>query len=348
MAGHNASTTRSGRELHDATRPFATESRVRSWWYTGSTCVVLAAVLTAAGIIPWWPVRLAFSIVGGLVMVRAFVLYHDFMHGAILRKSPAAKLLFSTYGLIALTPPRAWRHSHNHHHASVGKPIPVEEGKFSLLTSDVGAVPLMTTDMWRQTRWWQRLRYRISRHPITILAAYVTVFLLSVCLVPLLKNPRKYWDGALSLLLHGGLIATVWAFAGFPVVFFSLLLPFAVAAATGAYLFFAQHNYAGMRIVPAEEWSHFRAALESSSYLRMGRLMNWFTANIGYHHVHHLNSLIPFYRLPEAMAAIPELQSPSVTTLWPRDVLSCMRLSLWDARAQQLVTYHASWDRSGA
>ena len=305
MAGTRTLSDRSVKELHEATRPFAKESRVKSWWYAGSTFALLAVVLTGAGMVAWWPARVALSILGGMLFVRAFVLYHDFMHGAILRKSRLGKFIFILYGLVILTPSRSWRFSHNFHHANVGKAIPVEEGKFSLVTSDIGAVPLMTTEMWQRASFWQRLRYRVSRHPITILTAYVTVFIYSITLVPLLKNPRKYWDGALSLLLHGGLIAVLWVFGGFPVAFFAFMLPFAIAAASGAYLFFAQHNFEGMRILPGDEWSHFRAALESSSYMKLGPIMNWFTGNIGYHHVHHLNSLIPFYGLPQAMAAIP-------------------------------------------
>ena len=137
--------------LHDATRPFAEESLTKSWWYTGSTLVLLAIVLTGAGLISWWPVRIALSILGGLLMVRAFVMYHDFMHRAILRKSRFGKMVYHLYGLISLTPARSWRHSHNFHHANVGKPIPVQEKQFSLLTSDIGAVPLMTAEMWKQT-----------------------------------------------------------------------------------------------------------------------------------------------------------------------------------------------------
>jgi omega-6 fatty acid desaturase (delta-12 desaturase) len=261
------------------------------------------------------------------------------MHGAILRKSRLGKILFYLFGLAVLTPPKSWRHSHNFHHANVGKPIPVKARQFSLLTSDVGTVPLMTTEMWQNASSSQRLHYRISRHPLTILTACVTVFFFSLCLLPLLKNPRKYWDGALSLLIHGGLILVLWVFTGLSVTFFAFLLPFAIAAASGAYLFFAQHNFEGLQISPIETWSHFRASLMSSSYMKLGRIMNWFTGNIGYHHVHHLNSRIPFYRLPEAMSAIPELQKPTVTTLWPRDVITCLRLSLWDVESQRLVTY---------
>ena len=327
------------KKLHDATLEFAHESLARSWWSTLSTFILLGAVLAGAAIAAWWPLRTGLSILGGLLLVRAFVLYHDFMHGAILRKSRLGKMLFHIYGFFVLTPPRSWRHSHNFHHANVGKPIPTKEGEISLLTSDIGAVPLMTTDMWKKASFWRRLRYRISRHPLTILGAYITVFMYSITLIPLIQNPRKFWDGALSMILHGAIIAVLWILGGFEVAFFVVILPFGIAAAAGAYLFFAQHNYEGAHILPADEWSHFRAALESSSYLKLGPVMNWFTGNIGYHHVHHLNSRIPFYRLPEAMAAIPELQSPVVTTLRPKDIFNCFRLSLWDTERQRLVAY---------
>jgi omega-6 fatty acid desaturase (delta-12 desaturase) len=112
-----------------------------------------------------------------------------------------------------------------------------------------------------------------------------------------------------------------------------------VASAAGAYLFYAQHNFVGMRILPAGEWSYYGAALASSSYLRTGALARWLTANIGYHHVHHLNPHVPSYRLPAAMAAIPELQHPATTTLRPRDILECLRLKLWDPEAGRMVGF---------
>ena len=216
----------------------------------------------------------------------------------------------------------------------VGKPVPHQDGSFSLMTSDIGSFPLMTTDMWKRATTVERLRYRISRHPLTMLCAYATVFFYSLCVMPLIQDPRKNWDCAVSIVLHGVMIASVWWAFGFSVVAFSLLIPLVISAALGAYLFFAQHNFPGMRIVPVGEWTHFRGALESSSYLKCGPLMAWFTGNIGYHHVHHLNALIPFYRLPEAMAAIPELQHPVVTSFHPRDVLACLRLNLWDTTGQ--------------
>ena len=217
--------------------------------------------------------------------------------------------------------------------------IVAQRDAFPVVTSDIGSFPLMSTESWQTATASQRLRYRIARHPITILCAYVTIFLLISCVDPLLKNPRKYWDGALSLIAHGGTIALLWACAGFDVVLSAMFLPFVIASALGAYLFYAQHTFEGLRIFPAADWSYFRGALESSSYMKLGPIMKWFTGNIGYHHVHHLNPHIVFYRLPEAMAAMPELQHPAVTSLAPRDMLACFRANLWDKSTQRMVSY---------
>jgi omega-6 fatty acid desaturase (delta-12 desaturase) len=320
---------RADRELHQVTRPFATQSPARSWWYVASTFAWLGCALGGAVLVPWWPLRLAASILGALLLVRTFILYHDFMHGAILPGSRLARAVFYSYAAVNLTPPRSWRDSHNFHHANVGR----------IAGSDVGAFPLMTTETWRRSSRIERLRYRVIRHPATILCAYLTIFFFSVTLLPLLRRPSRYWDSAVSLLAHGAAVATLWIFAGFDAAFFGLLLPMTMAAALGGYLFYAQHSFPGMRILPDAEWTAYRAAVVSSSYLRLGPVLRWFTGNIGFHHVHHLNSLIPFYTLPQAMAAIPELQSPTVTTLKPRDVLACFRANLWDDANGRMVRY---------
>lgn len=329
----------SGKELFEATRRFAVEIPFWSWWAVLSTLAAVAAVLTLAAIMPWWPARLVASVVGGLLLVRAFILFHDFMHGSLLRGSRLAKPLFTVVGLMMLSPSRYWRYSHNFHHGNVGKPVlPGTDGP-QLVTSDLGSFPLMTTDAWRTTPALRRLAYRAVRHPLTLLLAGVTVFLFGLTLLPTLKNPRRYWDGAAAVLLHGAIAAALWVFLGFPTLVFAFWLPYAIAAAAGAYLFYAQHNYEGMRILTPDEWTYYRGAIESSSYMRLSRVMAWLTGNIGYHHIHHLNPLIPFYRLPEAMAAVPGLAAIGTTSLRPRDVLGCLRLNLWDPQQHRLVAY---------
>jgi omega-6 fatty acid desaturase (delta-12 desaturase) len=320
---------RTDRELHEATVPFAKGSNARSWWHIGSTFGILAVVLTGAALVPWWPVRAALSVLAAFVLVRAFILYHDFMHGSILPGSRLARAIFYVYAALNLTPPRSWRASHNFHHANVGR----------IAASDVGSFELMTTEMWKQASGWERLRYRIQRHPVTILCAYFTVFFFSVCLLPLVRTPLKNWDSALSVLAHGGALVTLWGFGGIDNAFYVLLLPMALAAAIGGYLFYAQHSYPEMQILPESKWTHYRAAIVSSGYMHAGPVMRWFTGNIGFHHVHHLNPLIPFYGLPAAMAAIPELRNPPRTTLSPRSIVECFRASLWDEASGRMVGY---------
>jgi acyl-lipid omega-6 desaturase (Delta-12 desaturase) len=229
MPADDTDAQHNGKKLLDLTRPFAEESRIKSWWCLGSTLVILGVLLVLAAVLPWWPLRLGASVFGGLVMVRAFILYHDFAHGSLLSDSRLADVVFHSLGLLMLTPLRHWRFSHNFHHAHVGKIILPKEDAFPVVTSDVGSFPLMSTESWQRATTWPRLRYRMIRHPLTILCAYVTVFLFGGCLIPLVKNPRKYWDGLFSLLTHGGLIALVCLYAGFEIALFAAVLPLAIA-----------------------------------------------------------------------------------------------------------------------
>lgn len=322
-------TARTGIELLTATRPFAGENRVRSWWYLWTALLVALSALTVSAVAPYWWVKLPAAIFGALAMVRGFIVYHDYMHGAILRKSRLAKVLMHAFGLLFLTPAYHWRISHNFHHANVGK----IEG------SNTGSYPVMTVEQWQRASIAERLFYRLARHPLTILTAYLTVFVFSNCLLPALRNPKKEWTGLLALAVHGGLVAGLWMLGAFWMAFWGWILPYAVATAVGAYLFYAQHNFPGMKIIAPGDWTMSEAALKSCSYLKLGPFMSWFTGDIGYHHVHHLNAGIPFYRLEEAMKALPEAQSPAGTSLHPRDIIACFRLKVWDETNQEMVSY---------
>ena len=323
------SEVRTGRALFKATIPFALESVKKSWWLVASTLLILIASLVGAALAPVWPIRLLFSVLSALLMVRTFITYHDYMHNAILSRSRLAWFLFRIYAAVSLTPPRSWKQSHNYHHGHVGK----------IAAASVGAFPLMTTDMWRDASLATRIGYRIERHPLTILTGYLTIFFFSVTLLPFLRNPARHWDSLLVLLGHGSLVAALWVFGGFDVAFFVIFLPMTIASMIGSYLFFAQHSFEDMHILPEDAWTYSRAAMESSSFMKLNKLMAWFTGNIGFHHIHHLNVRIPFYRLPEAMKAIPELQSPVTTTLSFHDIVACFRCCLWDEGLQRMVSY---------
>ena len=162
-----------------------------------------------------------------------------------------------------------------------------------------------------------------------------------MCVRPFLHNPRRHLDAVASLVIHVTLIALLGK-VGLDAMILGVLLPSFIASFLGAYLFYAQHNFPAAKYRTRDDWSRVDAALHSSSYIPMGPVMKWLTGNIGFHHVHHLNSRIPFYRLPEAMKAMVELQSPGTTTLTPSGFRECFRLKLWCPDANRLVAFDGS------
>jgi len=231
--------------------------------------------------------------------------------------------------MFLLTPPRVWRQTHNYHHAHTAK----------LVGSHVGSYATVNEQMWSKLSSKMRLMYKAIRHPLTIAVGYLTIFVYGMCISSFLRQPRRNWDSALALILHVILSTSLVVFAGWNSYFFGLLLPLMVACSAGAYLFYAQHNFPDVKVQPREKWSYTRAALESSSFMQMSPMMHWFTGNIGYHHVHHLNSTIPFYRLPETMAALPELQTPGVTSLKVSDIIDCFSLKVWNSSLDKMDRY---------
>jgi omega-6 fatty acid desaturase (delta-12 desaturase) len=326
----DAQVARSEQEIIKASNAYAQERVGLSWFHLVTTFIGLFGTQLLAATLsnPW--LRLLASVVCGLFTVRAFIIYHDYKHGAILRGSKAARAILDVYGLYVMTPSKVWTQTHNYHHAHTAK----------IVGSHVGSYMMLTPQMWEQLTPSQRFMYRLTRHPLTILFGYFTVFMYSFCVAAFTRNPRKNLDSLLSIVLQLTLIASVWSYFGFEVMCYALLLPQMISHALGAYLFYAQHNFPEAYVQPRETWTFVRASLESSSYMKLGPVLNYFTGNIGFHHVHHLNHRIPFYRLPEAMAGIPELQNPrGVTSLAPRDIIACFRLKLWDPEAGRLVPF---------
>jgi omega-6 fatty acid desaturase (delta-12 desaturase) len=327
-----APTRRTKSDLVRATKQYACEDRRWSWWHLGSTLAVLGGLLGVACVtaLPWL-VRVPFSVLAGLVLVRLFIIYHDYQHGTVLRGSRVAAVIMWFYGLLTLNPPSIWNRTHNYHHHHNAQ-VP---------GTDVGTFPVMTTKTYAQASWLERLQYHVARNPLIILFGYFTVFLYSLCIRSFVARPREHFDSGIALVLQAAVIGglALWSPAMLLLLF---LVPLMTGAALGAYLFYAQHNFPGVQFQSSDAWDYVFAALKSSSYMRMNPVMHWLTGNIGYHHVHHLNAHIPFYRLPEAMAGLEELQTPATTSLNPLDIYRCLRLKLWDPDRGRLVSFGES------
>jgi omega-6 fatty acid desaturase (delta-12 desaturase) len=311
-------------------KQYAIEKRWLSWWHLWSTLAVWATVTVPCFFdISLW-IRVPCSLIAGLTLVRVFILYHDYQHGTILRGSWISKAIMTFYGLVVLNPASIWNRSHDHHHQNNAK----------IYGASIGSYPVMTCESYAQASFGERLLYHVSRSGVTIALGYFTIFFYGMCLRSLFVSPKRHFDSAVAIGLHIVLLAGL-AWISPWVMILVLVLPMTVAGGLGAYLFYAQHNYPTVMLQDRAKWDYLFAALHSSSFIKMNPVMHWFTGNIGYHHVHHLNARIPFYRLPETMAAIPELQSPGTTSLSIIDVYRCLRLKLWDTERDRLIPLKA-------
>lgn len=313
--------------LYARTKAFAKDNPWQSWWHIVSTALLLAAA--TAGTLPILPIagRIISSLLSGLLMVRLFVIYHDHQHRAILPRSRLAEFFMRLYGIWVLCPSTIWRSSHDYHHTHNCK----------LRSAHIGSYPIMTKSQFQKSSVSDRFLYLLMRHPLTILFGYLTVFLFGMVIHPLLRSPRKHFDSLLALGLHLSVGVALVALSGWWTMMLFLIVPRLLGCALGSYFFYAQHNFPGVIFGDKDGWAFEKAALQSSSYLKTGRVMAWFSGNIGYHHIHHLNHRIPFYRLPEVYRAIPELRQATTTTLRPLDVLRCLRLKVWCAQTQNMV-----------
>lgn len=318
---------RTSKELILATKPFTTENRTRSWLETFVTLVLIAIFLygTFANIPLIY--RVLSSISTGLLYVRMFVIYHDFQHHAILQKSKIAEWLMISFGIYILAPQTIWKRSHDHHHGHNSK----------LTIAGIGSYPTISKEKFLRLTKKEQAIYLINRHPLTIIFGYFTLFLYWLNIKSFVQSPAKHIDSFIAIVLHlalGSLVAYYFGFIGFLVSWF---LPFFLAFATGSYLFYSQHNFPDAQFKENQDWTYDNAALTSTSYMRMPEIMHWLTGDIGYHHVHHLNSRIPFYRLRETMKNMPELQSVFTTSLHPAEIWRCFQLKLWDAERSKMI-----------
>lgn len=311
-----------------ATRSFAKEDRTKSWLYTVSTLVLLTLMFMGTYWNLNWGLRIVCSLCTAFVFTRMFVIYHDYLHHTILRNSTLAKVIFYIFGLFTLAPNSIWKRSHDYHHNHNSK----------LYSASIGSFPVATKNQFLNASRREQFLYLCARHPITIIFGYCTVFLYGMCVKPLMSKPKQHIDALLALVLHVILGSCLVWHGGIASLFLSLILPCFLTFGFGAYLFYAQHNFPNVTFESKEHWAYEHAALESSSYMVMGRFMRWVTGNIGFHHIHHINSRIPFYCLPAVMAKFPEFQQAKTTSLYWKDIRACLRLKIWDTEQGKMLS----------
>lgn len=319
---------RSSKELILSSKKFTKEDRAKSWFETILTLVLLSSSLTITFLDINLFIRLTFSVLTALLYVRMFVIYHDYQHHAILQKSPLATFIMKAYGVYLLTPQNVWKRSHDHHHNHNSK----------LSGNGIGSYPTISKNTYLKLTALEQKFYLLNRHPLTVLFGYFTLFVYWLNIKSFSQSPKKHLDSLLSLVLHLVSSVLIYKYLGATTYLVSWFIPFFLAFALGSYLFYSQHNFPGAEFRENQDWKYEVAALSSTSFMVMNPFLTWMTGNIGYHHVHHLNSRIPFYRLKEAMQQIPELQNVTTTSWNPFEIYRCLQLKLWDGEKGKMIT----------
>ena len=297
--------------------------------------------VTLAGFLAFWGaawaalsvsawLALGIAILNGFWLVRLFLIQHDCGHQSFFASREVNDWVGRAIGVLTLTPYTVWKRTHSIHHAHAG----------NLDRRGIGDVMTLTIEEYHKRSWLGRLMYRAYRHPIVMFGigpAYL--FMLEYRLpLGLMTAGWRYWLSAMGTnAILAGLLVGLFLLGGWQVVAL-IFVPTVVSAATiGVWLFFVQHQFEETYWDHETDWQMHDAALLGSSHYKLPQPLRWMTANIGIHHVHHLYSRIPFYRLSEILRDYPTLAEAQVLTL--RDSLSCARLHLWDEAGRRLVTF---------
>ena len=261
-------------------------------------------------------------------LLRTYILFHDCTHGSFLPSKRANAWLGIVLGLIVYSPFHSWRHNHAVHHATSG----------DLDRRGVGDVPTLTVAEYNALPWHKRLGYRLFRNPLVMFGfGPIWAMIVAPRFVPRGVRPRIRrsiiaTNVALTVIVGGLCWVIGWQ------AFLLVQLPTAwLAGSAGVFLFFVQHQFEDAYWESTEEWSYADAALQGSSYLKLPKVLQFFTGNIGVHHVHHLSARIPNYNLQRAHDANPIFHEVPTLSLW--DAIRTVRLKLWDEDRGRLVTW---------
>ena len=283
----------------------------------------------------WWSLSVSYwlafaiSVLNALFLLRLFTIQHDCGHGAFFKNRNVSDWVGRVLGVLTLTPYAVWRRTHSVHHSTSG----------NLGKRGMGDIHTLTVAEYRDLTPYNRLMYRLYRHPISLFAFGPSYLFLLQNRIPFgLMNSARYWVSAMGTnIVIIAALTVIWYFGGLMPVLLIFLPSTLIAATAGMWLFYVQHQFENTQWEDDDHWQLHDAALHGSSYYVLPSVLQWFSANIGIHHVHHLYSRIPFYRLTEVLRDHTELAKGNRMTI--RQSLACARLHLWDEKSKKLLSF---------
>jgi omega-6 fatty acid desaturase (delta-12 desaturase) len=278
---------------------------------------------------PYW-ITLVLTALAGGILVRVFILFHDCCHGSFFASRLANTILGYIAGILTFTPFENWRYAHNLHHATAG----------DLDRRGIGAIRTMTKDEYLAAPPRSRLAYRIYRNPFVLFgpgSALLFLFIQRFSSKGAGKRERK------SVVLTNLALVAVVAAASLTIgleTYLVIQLPVILIASTvGSWLFYVQHQFEDVYWARHDGCDPLRVALEGSSYLKLPKLLQWFTGNIGLHHIHHVRPNIPNYNLQACYDEVPAVQAIEPITI--RRSFNLLRLSLYDEKHKRMISFRS-------
>jgi len=277
--------------------------------------------------VSYW-LTLGLSVIASGFLIRTFIVFHDCVHGAFFRKKKHNEIVGVILGVFTFTPFHRWRNDHLIHHNTVG----------NLDERGIGDVLTLTVDEYLSRSKWGRFRYRVYRHPVFLFGiAPLLHFTLGFRLT--LKRLKKginrkihFTNIAIVLLVLGMIWLIGWK------AFLLIQLPILfIATSHGIWLFYVQHQFEDVIWAEKENWDYKTMALEGSSYFKLPILLQWFTGNIGFHHIHHLSPIIPNYNLPKCHKENDLFRQTKPITFFT--ALKSLNLRLWDEEKKRLINF---------
>jgi omega-6 fatty acid desaturase (delta-12 desaturase) len=277
----------------------------------------------------------ALMLLAALFLVRIFILFHDCVHNSFFRSTRANTIFGYITGILTFTPFRYWQHNHMVHHGSYA----------DLERRGIGDVWILTVNEYLNCSPMKRFGYRCYRNPVVFLGigpGYV--FLLTQRLMHEWEGKKERFSAVVTNLA----ILTILVVAGLTIglhIYLLIQIPiFLISGAIGVWLFYVQHQFEGVYWSSHDQWDPVKAALQGSSYYRLPKILQWFSGNIGLHHVHHVLPKIPNYNLQQSCDDVSILQT--VPPMNFRKSLKSLFLNLWDEQQQQLISFKALKSRS--
>ncbi len=282
----------------------------------------------AMGVSAW--LSLAIAVLNGGFLVRIFIIQHDCGHASYFTNRTVADWVGRVLGVLTLTPYDVWKRTHAIHHQHHG----------NLDRRGIGDVLTLTVEEYRARGFWGRLGYRLYRHPVVLFVLGPSYLFILQNRIPLglMRSGWRFWVSAMGTNAFIAIVVALILWLGGLMPLLLIYIPTSVIGATiGVWLFYVQHQFEETHWAKNDDWQVHDAALEGSSHYMLPAPLQWITGNIGVHHVHHLYSRIPFYRLTEVLRDHRALAQAQKLTV--RQSLACVKLNLWDEKSQRLMSF---------